>query len=43
MNCKPYVSQKGDAGYGTSYQAGVVALLDQLLIGQGREPLRSRR
>ena len=31
------------AGYGTSYQAGVVALLDQLLIGQGREPLRSRR
>ena len=32
-----------DAGYGTSYQAGVVALLDELLIGQGREPLRSRR
>ena len=31
-----------DAGYGTSYQAGVVALLDELLIGQGREPLRSR-
>ena len=31
-----------DAGYGTSYQAGVVALLDELLIGQGREPLRSQ-
>ena len=31
-----------DAGYGTSYQAGVVALLDQLLIRQGREPLRTR-
>lgn len=32
-----------DAGYGTSYQAGVVALLDELLIGQGREPLRAHR
>ena len=31
-----------DAGYGTSYQAGVVALLDELLLRQGREPLRSQ-
>ena len=31
-----------DAGLGTSYQAGVVALLDELLIRQGREPLRSQ-
>ena len=31
-----------DAGLGTSYQAGVVALLDELLIRQGREPLRTR-
>ena len=32
-----------DAGYGTSYQAGLVALLDELLIREGREPLRLRR
>lgn len=31
-----------DAGYGTSDQAGVLALLDELLIGQGGEPLRLR-
>ncbi len=31
-----------DAGLGTSYQAGVVALLDELLIRQGRAPLRTR-
>ena len=31
-----------DAGLGTSYQAGVVAWLDELLIRQGREPLRTR-
>ena len=31
-----------DVGLGTSYQAGVVALLDELLIGQGREPLCSQ-
>ena len=32
-----------DAGYGKSYQAGVVVLLDELLLRQGREPLRSRQ
>ena len=31
-----------DAGYGTSYQAGVVGLLNELLLRQGREPLSSR-
>ena len=31
-----------DAGLDTSYQAGVVALLDELLLSQGREPLRTR-
>ena len=29
-----------DGGYGTSYQAGLVNLLNQLLKQQGREPLR---
>ena len=28
-----------DGGYGTSYQAGLVKLLDELLRQQGREPL----
>ena len=32
-----------DAGYGTSYQSGLVALLDELLIREGRELLRLRR
>jgi len=32
-----------DAGYGTSYQAGVVGLLNELLLRQGREPLSSRK
>ena len=28
-----------DGGYGTSYQAGLVKLLNELLQQQGREPL----
>ena len=28
-----------DAGYGTGYQSGMVALLNHLLMQQGREPL----
>ena len=28
-----------DAGYGTSYQSGMVALLNHLLMQQGRDPL----
>ena len=39
----PIRTALADAGIGTSSQAGVVALLDELLICQGREPLRSRR
>ena len=40
LNATP--SDGADAGYGTSDQAGVLALLDELLIGQGSEPLRLR-
>ena len=40
---KPHIrAALADAGYGTSDQAGVLALLDGLLIGQGGEPLRLR-
>ena len=40
-NAKPRIrAALADGGHGTSYQAGLVNLLNQLLKQQGREPLR---
>ena len=41
LDAKPRIrAALADGGYGTSYQAGLVSLLNELLRQQGREPLR---